>query len=372
MHASPYPEASAHGGQLVHRSGIPVLRTSGTAEQIGLQVGTLAMPYARQLYRYPLDYLRSKMRIPLLPHVLWMLLQRKCRQLFAQLPDEDRAEAFAIAKACPDRGQLVPGNTLFDMTNMGLRPLFGCSTFAVPAARSTTGHALLGRNLDFEPLDYLYKYSLVQIIRRTGTLLAFANVVFPGFVGCFSGMNEAGLSVVRHEVIAPKVPRAYVSHGVPFGPALRRVMERCRTVQEAIAELSPVPHASVSIVIVADAQDSAILEVTPDGVFVRPTPSGMLGCANHFLHPSLQNDAQPNEYRTLNRQATLNTLADTPEAKLGVAEIWAALHQVHQDSLTLQTMAFEPATRTLHVAFGPGPTTGLPPQTIALDEFWNA
>ena len=145
---SPYPDAVAHGGELLHRHGIPILITQGTPEEIGRQVGTLAMPYARQLYQYPIDYLRDKVRIPLLSHVIWLLLKRKCRQLYAQIPASDQAEMAAIARACPDRGALVAGNTLFDMTNLGFRALLGCSSFIVPRERSATGNLLFGRNLN--------------------------------------------------------------------------------------------------------------------------------------------------------------------------------------------------------------------------------
>jgi hypothetical protein len=52
-------------------------------------------------------------------------------------------------------------------------------------------------------------------------------------------------------------------------------------------------------------------------------------------------------------------------------DIWSALGQVHQGELTLQTMVFEPATLTVHVAFGPGPTTDQSPTAISLQSLLN-
>src|SRR5262245_25437370 len=137
-----YPEAAAHGGRLEYHGPIPVLTVEGGPTEIGRQVGALALAPARRLLDYPLDYVRSQVRVPLVPRLLWALLQRKCRGLYANVPAAYHAEVQACAAACPDRGRLVAANTLFDMSHVGLRPLFGCSSFVVPPHRSATGGLL--------------------------------------------------------------------------------------------------------------------------------------------------------------------------------------------------------------------------------------
>jgi isopenicillin-N N-acyltransferase like protein len=209
-----YPEAAAHGGRLEYHGPIPILTVGGTPEQIGRQVGELALRPAARLLGYPLDYLRSQVRVPLLPRLLWALLRRKCRRLYANVSATYRAEVEGVAAVCPDSGRLVPANTLFDMSHMGLRSLLGCSSLVVPPHRSATGGTLLGRNLDFFPLGYLHEFSLVAAYRPFAGRLGFASLGFPGLVGCFSGMNEAGLWLVRHEVLAPSVRRTFDPSGV--------------------------------------------------------------------------------------------------------------------------------------------------------------
>src|SRR4051794_32692981 len=119
-----YLEAAAHGGRLAYHGPIPVLTVGGDPAAGGRQGGELAMRPAARLLDYPLDYLRDQVRVPLLPRLLWWLLLRRCRRLYANIPAEYRAELGAVAAACPDGGRLVPANTLFDMSHAGLRPLF--------------------------------------------------------------------------------------------------------------------------------------------------------------------------------------------------------------------------------------------------------
>ncbi len=363
-----YSEASAHGGTLKYHGPLPVLTVDGDPAAVGRQVGALAMRPAARLLDYPLDYIRSQVKLPLLPRVLWALIRRKCRHLYANIPPAYRAEVDGITAACPDGGRLVPANTLFDMANMGLRPLFGCSALVIPAHRSAAGGVLFGRNLDFFPLGYLHDFSLVTVHRPHAGKLGFVSLGFPGFVGVVSGMNAAGLCLTRNEVLAPKVRRTFDAAGVPIAAALREVLETCRTTAEAVEGLSRVRHVTLSIVVVADPHHARIVEVTPDGVFAREVKEELTGCSNHFLDPATANPAQANLYKTLDRHAALREFAASAAPKVGVADVWAALGRVHQNELTLQSMVFDPAARAVHAAFGPGPTTDRTPYRLSVSD----
>ena len=366
-----YPEAAAHGGRLEYHGPIPVLVVDGDAGMIGRQVGELALKPAQRLLEYPRDYIRSQVRLPVLPRLLWWLLQPKCRALYRNIPRAYRTEIEACTAAWPDHGRLLPANTLFDMGHIGFLPLFGCSSFVVPPHRSADGRLLFGRNLDFFPLGYLHEFSLVTVYRPAAGRVGFLSLGFPGVAGCFSGMNAAGLCLARNEVLSPAVKHRFDSTGVPFAMALRTVMETCHTTEEAHASLAGVRHATVNIVVLADAERSTVLELTPDGVFRRESKSDFVGCSNHFLHPKLVNASQPNSYTTLDRQACLEQFAASAGPPLSREDAWAALGRVHQGDLTLQSMIFEPSTKTVHVAFGAGATTDRQPTAISLTEFLN-
>src|SRR5262245_48450803 len=94
-----YPEASAHGGRLEYHGPIPVLTVAGGPGEIGRQVGELALRPAVRLLDYPLDYLRSRLRVPLLPRLLWALLKRKCGGVYANIPAAYRTEVKACTEA---------------------------------------------------------------------------------------------------------------------------------------------------------------------------------------------------------------------------------------------------------------------------------
>lgn len=317
-----YPEASAHGGHLRYRGSIPVLVVEGSPERTGRQIGALALRPALRVLDYPLDYVRSKLRAPLLPQLLWMLLRGPCRRLYSHVPSAYRAEIRAMAATCRTGGRLVPANTMFDLGHAGLRGLFGCSSLLVPPHRSATGGVLFGRNLDFFPLGYLHRYSLVTAYRPSPGRLGFASVGFPGVVGCFSAMNVAGVCVASHEVFAPNVRRTFDPGGVPFPSVLRGVMEECRSADEAVDRVRQTRFATTLIVVVADAERSRVVDVTPDGAFARGPASGLDGCSNHFLHPATRNPSQPDEYRTLGRLADLARFAEGAGPAVSVAEVW--------------------------------------------------
>ena len=92
-----YGNATAEGGQLTLVEGVPVLQVGGSPEAIGRQVADLALRPAARLLNYPTDFLRSQLRVPLLPRLIWSLLSRPCRKLYRNFPERYRAELESMA-----------------------------------------------------------------------------------------------------------------------------------------------------------------------------------------------------------------------------------------------------------------------------------
>ena len=113
-----------------------------------------------------------------------------------------------------------------------------------------------------------------------------------------------------------------------------------------------------------------VLEVTPDHVIEQPTDRDAITCTNHYRSPELARPKPPRKFRTGERLDTLTGLA-AGEHTFAFADLTAALHAVHQDDLTIQTMIFEPAAMAVHVGFGPPPTTARPPVRIDLMTWWS-
>jgi isopenicillin-N N-acyltransferase like protein len=281
----------------------------------------------------------------------------------------NQREIAALGATGHDRKLLTAANTLFDMSNMGYRPLFGCSSFLVPASHSKTGGSLFARNLDFFDLGYLHQYSLVMVHAPTDGKFGFAHIGFPGAMGCYSGMNEHGLAMARHEVVSPKKMQGFSLQGMPFMFSLRSVLEMARNVAEAVQVLQGFRNTTLSIIGLADKDRVAVVELSPAGTFERESVNGIACMANHYQTSSLNNPAQVNTHRTLDREKALLDHANAHKAD--VKEAWAAISSTEQGEMTVQSMVFEPGAKTIHLALGKGPTTQYTPTPLAIEQFFT-
>ena len=136
--------------------------------------------------------------------------------------------------------------------------------------------------MDARPIGPFSEYTLVTIYRPAGKR-AFASIGYPGMLGCTSGMNDAGLALAELTVTtaADDSPALNLA-GVPFTLALRRVLEECRTVEEANQLLRSLNRTVRQNVAICDQRRAAVFEITPKSLVVRPAESGVCACTNHF------------------------------------------------------------------------------------------
>src|SRR5207249_6767956 len=219
-----FPEASHGKGKLQYINDLPVLIVEGTPEEIGEQVGTLAVKPAPQILNVLHEFLKLRGL-----EKTWPWLVRVGSLMAAQFPPDHLKEMDAAAKASGfDRDTFIVLHTVYDIVKIS-----GCSTLYAEPDRSATGTLLLGHNLDFYAIGNVYDYSLVIVCRPKGKH-AFASIGFPGLFGCFSAMNDAGLCLVTNEVTSTSDGSLkYDLKGVPLILAFRRIMEECSTVDEA-------------------------------------------------------------------------------------------------------------------------------------------
>jgi hypothetical protein len=335
-----YAEGKHGTGELRYMDGIPVLTVGGSPEEIGAAMGLLTKSASDGLFGY-LDDLLKRARLD----SMWPWLVTTSQGMLKQFPDAYRTELEAGVKAAGlPRDKVVVANCLWDMKKLG------CSTIFVAPDRSATRQPLMGRNFDFPTLGVLQKYSLVLVVRPEGRH-AFASVGFPGLVGVVSGMNDAGLSVATLDVnsTGDGSPPFDLS-GTPLILTFRRILEECTTVAEAEALLKSVKRTTLMNLAVCDAAGAgAVFELTPKSVAVRTADEGVCCCTNHFRTDGLATNTQCTRFDALLQAKS------TP--KLGLKDVQQRLHAANQGKGTMQTMIFEPAKRTLHLALGEGPTT---------------
>lgn len=345
-----FHEGKSGGGQLLYISDVPVLLLKGSPEEMGKAEADLVAVNGREVLDYPRKMLA---RIGL--DGQFARLMALGQKLLPQFPPSHMEEMAAFARDSGlDRDLVIATNTMTDSYRGG----FACSSLLVEPQRSATKGPIFGRNLDFFGGDMLERLSLVVVRSQPGKH-AFASVSFPGVMGCFSGMNDAGLAVAVHEVFAAADGSSLFNpKGVPYGLCFRRILEECTTIEEAETLLRSMERTTMLNLAVCDRQKAGVLEMTPKTVVLRRAEDGSCVCTNHFRSDALK------VWPVCSRYATLEAAGRSPE--MSVDDVARKMHAVNMGRFTLQTMIFEPATLVLHVAVGHRPASAGPLKRLEL------
>ena len=259
---------------------------------------------------------------------------------------QHRAEIAALAGAVGiDQRQIMLGQCFLDLT-----AITACSTFTLPASAAPDGVARFGRNLDFPSFNVADKGTVVLIFHPKDRY-AFASVAWPGMIGVLSGMNEHGLALANTEVDRGKrLPVA-----MPYTLLYRTILERCKTVDEAIELLETTPRQTANNLMLMDAAgDRAVVEITPQKIIVRRAADDeALISTNHQRGEDLHTLGRCRRYDSIHT-ASAESFGD-----IEVEQIEAILADAAQGKATLQSMVFEPANRVIYLAVGANaPTKG--------------
>jgi hypothetical protein len=352
-----YSEGKFSKAELKYVNGIPILEVEGTPEEMGEQAAKLGHQAAIGIMGFPKAYLKSKGL-----ELTWPLVLFWSKSLLPQFPADHLKELDTIVKNVGvDRDLAIVGNTFTDLKKLG-----GCSALIIDSDRSATGKPIFGRNLDYPTLGFLHEYSLVSIYRPKEKH-AFASIGFPGFIGCLSGINDAGLCLAVLEVEAANDGSVgFDSHGVPYALSYRRVLEECTTVSEAEKLLSSLKRTTYTNLAICDRDGGAVFEMTPKSFVVRRSDDGCCACTNHFRTKELTKDVKCPRYETL---ITCRECKQVDIAE--VRKLLASVGPRSKADQTLQTMIFEPAELKLHLAIGIPPTSALEPKLIDLKPYFK-
>jgi len=166
-------------------------------------------------------------------------------------------------------------------------PQVGCTAVATLGSRSQDGHVLVGRLFDFEGGSCFDRDKVVYTVRVDGGI-PFVSVVWGGMAGAVTGLNDAGLWVSINA--AATDGQAFV--GRPIVMTVRRILERCHTIDEAVAEVRDNPVFVSNSVLLASGTENRVVvaEVGPRGFGVRPMEHDALVLTNHFLSAAWKTD----------------------------------------------------------------------------------
>lgn len=170
-----------------------------------------------------------------------------------------------------------------------------CSSILARGKATLDGKTYLIKNRDMgsEKVDHVIlrrKYNDDKcIIEVNGAGI----ITFPG-----NGINEHGLAISTSGVWSNRM--VFDKNKFDKAHALLNshlILERCRTVDEAISYLEQEKRMSGMNFVIADREKAAAVEVTADRVCVIPDEDGLIVRSNHYLAPELVHlNRTPDEY----------------------------------------------------------------------------
>jgi predicted choloylglycine hydrolase len=234
-----------------------------------------------------------------------------------------------------------------------------CSHFAVLPSASEDGHVYVGRNVDCGPDDLDLRLCTTRVHGKPAHI-GFSDMIF----GRVEGINEHGLCVTT----SWGAPGVWLEgEGLPYFAAVRAILDRCRTVDEALDVVADLPIAWCTNFIVADRSgEAALVEVAYAHRGVRrigPGSADQFLCAtNHYTLPEMK----PYDVRRLRQSVTRH---QTITSRLGSAVACVdrntmrsllsepmpegvCLHHYSSGLGALWSMVFDVTDRTAEICFG--------------------
>ncbi|MBC8107816.1 MAG: hypothetical protein H7Z14_14605 [Anaerolineae bacterium] len=260
-----------------------------------------------------------------------------------KIPPAYMQEISALAESSGlEQRTVLLAQCFLDLTNS-----IACATIALPASASPDGVARMGRNLDFPSMNIADKLSVVFVYHpgpEYQGAYEFVAIGWPGIIGVLSGMNEHGLTLANMEVNrAPRFPSA-----MPYPLLYRTILEKCRTVDEAIALLESTPRQSANNLTLMDAAGNrAVAEIKPESIAVRRGVEG-----EPLLSTNHQRDQDTDSTGRCWRYDSLRAASTESFGNIDVQKIESMLAAAQQKNFTIQSMVFEPSRRVMYLAFG--------------------
>lgn len=251
-----------------------------------------------------------------------------------------------------------------------------CTAFAAAGAATATGELICGQNNDEAVEPWVGGTMDVVIHHRDESGLETLLYTHPG-IPAYMGMNSAGLCVMWMYI-----DNGERGPGVPTCVLIRELL-RHATLEDAVAYLKATPRAVPNNFLLAHRTDGICnVEFSPRQFW--PVRDDLVLChANHILNPSMAVDdvSRGDENGTTrSRFERMSRLVEEHRGRIDVAVGRQMLSDhgnaprsicchpregTDQPGKTLASMVFQPATGTMHIAFGNGCETPARQFTLA-------
>jgi predicted choloylglycine hydrolase len=278
-----------------------------------------------------------------------------------------RRELALFDRYCPGIGEEVQGAAdalgvpIEDMAFLGGKPKSDshCSHFALlPSA--TEGHRLwVGQNEDCGPGDLDLRLCTTRVQGKAAHI-GFSDMIF----GRVQGMNEHGLCVTT----SWGAPGVWLEgKGLPYFAVVRALLDRCRTVDEALDVVAGMPIAWCTNFIVADrGGQAALIEVAYAHRGVKRigprSQDPFLWATNHYTLPAMMPYDTGRMRQSVTRHKTIASRIQSAllhVSKHTIRDILSepmpegvCLHHYSSGLGTLWSMIFDVTNTTVEICFG--------------------
>jgi len=261
---------------------------------------------------------------------------------------------------------------------------FGCSGFTVWGERAGEAGVITGRNFDF-PITREGLATQFVLVRHPTGRRRVATVTFPGYIGAFTGVNDAGVCAFMHDGTGDRLSRP-AGRQTPVALVLKEMLEQASGAEAhtrtaaLLTEIVPYPFSYLIRVVTPRRSDG---NEPPERVFrvdaggLSENPIGRFACitTNHYLDSALAAPADADPW-SLTRYEELSRRAGSI---LSAGEAWSALDAVasaNQRFPTLHALVVFPERGRLELAFagwedGVVPATRRPPVTIEFRDLFD-
>jgi predicted choloylglycine hydrolase len=352
---TPFRELELEHGSLRMVDGVPLVRVRGTSREQGRALGTLVGVQAAETFNLYMRYFCPDFAGDL----------KLAREMESRMPQWFRDEM----KGFSETSELTYDEVLLGQTFLDIHKVALCSTICAHDSATQTGEILMGRNLDFPSLDIADQANIVVVHEADpeSQTRTFASVTWPGFLGCLTGLNEAGLALSMMLVYGHS--RREHLNGLPFPLVFRTVMQNCATVAQAAQYLETKPYCTTTNLILGDAgRHGARFQLHPDHPVVEHTSAEnpAIACTNHYLDRRIKAFAFT-WFSSVWRLAKIQRRIR--RQKFDVQGIKDALQATGIPMINIQRTIFRPERRELEVAFddlgrGPGRWVRLPQELL--------
>ena len=240
-----------------------------------------------------------------------------------------------------------------------------CSHFAVLPSRTEEKRPLIGRSYEFTPKTEDLRLCTMRVDGKYAFI--GSSLLFFGFT---EGMNEHGLVVTMSAggwpVGATPEMRPPLDDGFQFWFVVRCALERCKTVDEAVALIMEIPTCGNPNIIVADRSgNAALVEVFGRNKAVKridaQSEEQFVCSTNHFTLPAMEPFRDPVWVNSQVRYDAIRACLDG-EQKVTRQSIKSLLSSEYPQGLachyydegfgTLRSMIFDPVAAEIEMCFG--------------------